>query len=181
MIATRFLPPLAVIAAMAVPALLLRPAHVVVDEPAEVLVDEHSRAFTHGGGYVARDMTVREHQVEGCFLEWDERAGGDTEMTVRVDIDTEGLVLVTSKGGPDHPSLRMCVEEAFLRTQYPIGHTLSFHLTVEWRANRLQISPDLIEPYTGTPHHVAKRQLEELKRERARLEREVAKHRARHH
>ncbi len=175
MIATRFLPPLAVIAAIALPAALLRPAPVTIEdeEPRVSLQEEPPKP--------AREMTVREREVEGCFLEWEERAGGDAEMTVRVDIDAEGLVLVTSQGGPDHPSLRTCVEEAFLRTQYPIGHTLSFHLTVEWRAKRLQISPDLIEPYTGTPIGVARKKLEELKREHARLERELAKRRARHH
>ena len=175
MIAARFLPPLAVIAVFALPAVLLRPAHVVEPEPQVSLQPEPPPAVP------ARPMTLRERDVEGCFLEWDERVGGDTEMAVRVDIDAEGLVLVTSQGGPNHPSLRTCVEEAFLRTQYPIGHTLSFHLTVQWRAKRLQISPDLIEPYTGTPIGIARKKLEELKREQALIKAQIAKQCAHHH
>jgi hypothetical protein len=75
----------------------------------------------------------------------------------------------------------MCVEEAILRTQYPIGHTISLDLNIHWTAKQLLMYPNLIESRRELSIGEAERKLEELQRERARLERELAERRARAH
>lgn len=184
-IAARFLPPLAVIAAIALPAALLRPARTIVADEEATLVEHPQPAEQHRDHErvprASVDMTPREREVEACFLEWDERSPGDTEMIARIDIDPNGVVLVTTHGGPDSPALRMCVEQAILRTQYPIGHTLSLDLHIQWIERQLGIAPNLIEPQRQVSHEEMQRKVEELKRERERIQRELDARRARHH
>jgi len=70
--------------------------------------------------------------VEGCFIEWEERADvfgsngkpeliRDAEMVVNLSVAPDGHAYNSKAKGIDSPSLQLCVADALARTVYPHG------------------------------------------------------------
>jgi serine/threonine protein kinase len=100
-------------------------------------------------------IALAQHDLEGCFDEWAERpltaeAVGsavlhrptDSDVLVTLEVGPDGQVTAAVSKGEDverSPSLRMCVEGAVSRVEYPTGpEILELEVAVTWAA------PDII-------------------------------------
>jgi serine/threonine protein kinase len=81
--------------------------------------------------------------LEGCFVEWNEREVGDADMLVRMTVGADGIGHSSqTAAGPDSPMLRLCVAEAIARVRFPKGpETLDLDVFVHWSAGMISISP----------------------------------------
>jgi len=81
--------------------------------------------------------------LEGCFVEWNEREHGDADMLVRMTVGADGIGhSSTTYSGPESPMLRLCVAEAIGRVKFPLGpETLDLDVFVHWDAGIITVSP----------------------------------------
>ena len=81
--------------------------------------------------------------LEGCFVEWNERERGDADMLVRMTVGADGIGhSATTHAGPDSPMLRLCVSESIGRVKFPLGpETLDLDVFVHWDAGIISVSP----------------------------------------
>ena len=83
------------------------------------------------------------NDLEGCFVEWNEREKGDADMLVRMTVGADGIGHSSmTHAGPDSPFLRLCVSEAIGRVKFPPGpETLDLDVFVHWSAGMINVSP----------------------------------------
>jgi hypothetical protein len=186
MIATRFLPPLAVIAAFTLAAVLLR-----LPPPPP---SQHTICLELPISPPVLDAARED--IEGCAVEYDARVPGDFDMLVRVRLEPAGPVWADTFSGPDSPMLQLCVEEALRRIDVETVERTWVDLFVEWRAGRLTTTSlvtkrvpledelayrdrPLDPPPRDDPDHikVLRAKLEVLKAEQQRLRQEIAERR----
>ena len=81
--------------------------------------------------------------LEGCFVEWNEREKGDADMLVRMTVNADGVAhSAETAAGPESPMLRLCVSEAVSRVKFQAGpETLDLDVFVHWDAGIITISP----------------------------------------
>ncbi len=81
--------------------------------------------------------------LEGCFVEWNEREQGDADMLVRMTVGADGIGHSSvTHAGPDSPMLRLCVAESIGRVKFQAGpETLDLDVFVHWDAGIITISP----------------------------------------
>jgi len=84
--------------------------------------------------------------LEGCFVEWNEREPGDADMLVRMTVGADGIGhSAQSEAGPESPFLRLCVAEAISRVNFPVGpETLDLDVFVHWSAGIMNVSPRIV-------------------------------------
>ncbi len=94
-----------------------------------------------------------QHDLEGCFDEWADRPltaeavgsgaaaahrSTDSDVLVTLEVDADGGIAAVVSKGVDvdrSPSLRMCIEGALTRVEYPAGpEILDFEIAVTWAA-----------------------------------------------
>jgi len=92
--------------------------------------------------------------LEGCFVEWNERERGDADMLVRMTVGADGIGhSSTTHAGPDSPMLRLCVSEAIGRVKFPPGpETLDLDVFVHWDAGIITVSPRVTGRRKGLPN-----------------------------
>jgi hypothetical protein len=86
--------------------------------------------------------------VDGCFLEWVERADsehrpldGDAELAVDLSVTPDGVGHSAKAKGMESPSLMMCVESALGRVHYPHGKMqLDLNIAVQWSGDGQQLN-----------------------------------------
>ena len=162
-IASRFLPPLLVIAAFAVPAVLLRPAphaklqHTIcLDLPAS----RHSM------------IELARTDIEGCFLEWQERYPGDAELRVHVRVN-DGTGSAETVDGPGSPMLWLCVSESLARVAFPRGLYTDADVVARWTSGALALSMTVMPESRERAVEIARDKLVKLRLRKAELEREI--------
>jgi serine/threonine protein kinase len=81
--------------------------------------------------------------LEGCFVEWNERERGDADMLVRMTVGADGVGHSSeTTAGPESPMLRLCVAESITRVKFPKGpETLDLDVFVHWDAGIISVSP----------------------------------------
>jgi hypothetical protein len=81
--------------------------------------------------------------LEGCFVEWNEREKGDADMLVRMTVGADGIGHSSiTHAGPESPMLRLCVSESIGRVKFPPGpETLDLDVFVHWDAGIISVSP----------------------------------------
>jgi serine/threonine protein kinase len=94
--------------------------------------------------------------VEGCFIEWEERADvfgsngkpeliRDAEMVVNVSVAPDGHAYNSKAKGIDSPSLQLCVADALARTVYPRGPDHSdLQVQVLWTGRILTMTGSIV-------------------------------------
>jgi hypothetical protein len=89
--------------------------------------------------------------LEGCFVEWNEREDGDAEIIVKVTVGADGIVQsARSITGPDSPMLRLCVQESIERVKYLSGtDVLDLEVKVMWSAGFLTLTPRVTAQRAG--------------------------------
>jgi serine/threonine protein kinase len=94
---------------------------------------------------VTSAVSHAERDLEGCFVEWNERNAGDVDMTVTLTVTPDGSGHSASAIGPDSPFLRLCVAEAIERVKYPPGpDVLDLAVSVQWSAGLLNQAPRIV-------------------------------------
>jgi serine/threonine protein kinase len=80
--------------------------------------------------------------LEGCFVEWNEREVGDADMLVRMTVGGDGVAhSAQTHAGPDSPMLRLCVAESVSRVRFPTGpESLELDVFVHWSAGLITVS-----------------------------------------
>jgi hypothetical protein len=80
--------------------------------------------------------------LQGCFVEWNEREKGDADMLVRMTVGSDGIGhSSTTAAGPESPFLRLCVAEAIARVKFPTGaETLDLDVFVHWNDGVIVVS-----------------------------------------
>jgi len=182
-LAVRFLPPLSVIAAFTIPAVILRPGEAPELQHTICLELPLSRP-------PPSEVAMSRANLEACLAEWDERGRGDAFVTVHVRIDAMGHARAATFDGPED-ALRSCVENAVTFPVYPSGEPREVDVYVEWFDRRLSLSVALAHHHasveqeldddayeTRHPHRpsdieAARAQLRLLQLERAKLLREI--------
>ncbi|MBA3818100.1 MAG: protein kinase [Deltaproteobacteria bacterium] len=91
--------------------------------------------------------------LEGCFVEWNEREQGDADMLVRMTVGGDGVGhSSTTAAGPDSPFLRLCVAEAITRVRFPAGpETLDLEVFVHWSKGIINVAPRVAGRRTVAP------------------------------
>ncbi|MBA3391850.1 MAG: protein kinase [Deltaproteobacteria bacterium] len=81
--------------------------------------------------------------LEGCFVEWNEREAGEADMLVRMTVGADGVGHSSETvSGPDSPMLRLCVSESVGRVKFAPGpETLDLDVFVHWSAGVINVSP----------------------------------------
>ena len=94
--------------------------------------------------------------LEGCFVEWNEREAGDADMLVRMTVGGDGIGHSSvTHAGPDSPFLRLCVAEAVGRVKFPPGpETLDLDVFVHWSAGLITVSPRVTGRRRATPARI---------------------------
>jgi len=96
---------------------------------------------------VSHAAAAAENDLEGCFVEWNEREAGDADLTIKLTINQAGhaandSVLV----GPESVSLRFCVSNALARVTYPSGpDILDLQIKVSWSNGIIALSPRVVQ------------------------------------
>jgi hypothetical protein len=95
---------------------------------------------------VTSAVSQAETDLEGCFVEWNEREKGDVDMTVSLKVTPDGVGHSSAATGPDSPFLRLCVGEALERVKYPPGpDELELEVSVQWSAGLLNQAPRIVQ------------------------------------
>jgi serine/threonine protein kinase len=94
--------------------------------------------------------------VEGCFMEWEERADvfgsngkpelvRDAELVVELGVAPDGHAYGQKAKGIDSPSLQLCVADALARIQYPHGPDHSdLQVQVLWTGRTLTMTGAIV-------------------------------------
>jgi hypothetical protein len=94
--------------------------------------------------------------VEGCFMEWEERADvfgsngkpelvRDAELMVELGVAPDGHAYGQKAKGIDSPSLQLCVADAIARIQFPHGPDHSdLQVQVLWTGRVLTMSGAIV-------------------------------------
>jgi hypothetical protein len=93
--------------------------------------------------------------VEGCFMEWDDRALAfgsaktllftDADLVVEFSVAPDGHAYNQKARGVDSPSLTLCVADALARIQYPHGPDHSdLQVQVAWAAGNVKMSGRIV-------------------------------------
>ena len=86
-----------------------------------------------------------ENDLEGCFIEYNERAPGDVDMVVRLTVSPEGAGHSSTATGPDSVSLRLCVASAIERVKFPTNpDVLDLEVNVQWSVGLLNLSARVV-------------------------------------
>jgi serine/threonine protein kinase len=118
-----------------------------VEEVAEVAKQKQRPPAARPGPSQATLVTGAFEQahgdLEGCFVEWNEREQGDADMLVRMTVGADGIGHSSvTHAGPDSPMLRLCVAESIGRVKFAPGpETLDLDVFVHWDAGIITISP----------------------------------------
>ncbi len=104
-------------------------------------------------GSVAQSLAVThaaataENDLEGCFVEWNERVPGDADMTIKLTVNQAGHAASESVlSGPDSVSLKFCVSNALARVAYPMGpDILDLHIKVVWSSGIIALTPRVVQ------------------------------------
>ena len=179
-IAIRLLPPLAVIAAFALPVVLLRPVPDATPQRTRCLElplqDERT----------TQTMRRAEDDIEGCLLEWNAREPGDVEMLVRLRI-SESHGAAKTEAGPPSPSLWLCVSEAVARVDLKVRDYIEADVFIRWTSGKLKMSIQVtkrappLRPPNAAEMRKARTESEALERRRDELLRELERMRAHRH
>jgi serine/threonine protein kinase len=96
---------------------------------------------------VTHAAAAAENDLEGCFVEWNERIKGDADMMIKLVVNQVGegggeSVLV----GPESVSLRFCVSNALARVKYPAGpDILELEVKVQWAKGLINLAPRVVK------------------------------------
>jgi serine/threonine protein kinase len=95
---------------------------------------------------VTHAAAAAENDLEGCFVEWNERVSGDADMTIKLSVNQAGLAANESVlTGPESVSLRFCVANALARVKYPSGpDILDLEIKVHWANGLIALSPRVV-------------------------------------
>ncbi|MBA2539002.1 MAG: protein kinase [Deltaproteobacteria bacterium] len=96
---------------------------------------------------VTHAAAAAENDLEGCFIEWNEREAGDVDMTIKLSVNQAGLAGSENVTvGPDSVSLRFCVSNALARVKYPSGpDILDLEIKVHWANGLIALSPRVVK------------------------------------
>ncbi|MEO8702321.1 MAG: serine/threonine-protein kinase, partial [Kofleriaceae bacterium] len=90
-------------------------------------------------------VSQADNELEGCFVEWNERAAGDADMLVKLSVSADGAGHSSTATGPDSPFLRLCVAEAIERVKYPPGpDVLELEINIQWSAGLLNLAARVV-------------------------------------
>ncbi len=96
---------------------------------------------------VTHAAAVAENDLEGCFIEWNERVPGNADMMIKLSVNQAGHAANESVTvGPDSVSLRFCVSNALARVKYPAGpDILDLDIKVSWENGIIALSPRVVK------------------------------------
>ena len=136
---------------------VLRRKLVVKDQEIQLLVDrvtelttpkavtKPTRATPSQAVQVTFAVSQAETDLEGCFLEWNERVPGDADMLVRLTVTMEGSGHSSTATGPDSSFLRLCVAESIARVKYPPGpDLLDLEVNIQWSEGLLNLAARVV-------------------------------------
>jgi serine/threonine protein kinase len=90
-------------------------------------------------------VSQADNELEGCFVEWNERTAGDADMVVKLSVTSDGVGHSSTATGPDSPFLRLCVAEAIERVKYPPGpEVIDLEINIQWSAGLLNLAARVI-------------------------------------
>ncbi len=128
------------------------------EEEIQQLIDtviklRNSRPSPENVSSVAQSLAVThaaaaaENDLEGCFVEWNERVPGDADMTIKLTVNQVGLAGSESVlTGPDSVSLKFCVANALARVTYPKGpDILDLQIKVVWSNGIIALTPRVMQ------------------------------------
>src|SRR3712207_3132242 len=100
-----------------------------------------------------QELDKAHNDLEGCFVEWNERVAGDANMLVRLVVGHDGIAHSSESGaGPDSPMLGLCVAESIGRVKFPAGpEQLELEVDVHWSAGYLVCVPRVMAHRKVTP------------------------------
>ncbi|MDQ3364794.1 MAG: protein kinase [Myxococcota bacterium] len=116
---------------------------VTVKRPARIALGKPVVAAPPQSQLVTAAFEQAHGDLEGCFVEWNEREQGDADMLVRMTVGADGVGHSSiTAAGPDSPFLRLCVAEAITRVRFPAGpETLDLEVFVHWSAGLINVAP----------------------------------------
>jgi serine/threonine protein kinase len=136
---------------------VLRRKLVAKDEEIQKLVDKVTELTTPGkpvkpakpvpsqAVQVTFAVSQADNELEGCFVEWNERLAGDADMLVKLTVTGEGRGHSSTATGPDSPFLRLCVAEAIERVKYPPGpEVIDLEVNIQWSAGLLNLAARVV-------------------------------------
>ena len=94
---------------------------------------------------VSSAVSQAENDLEGCFLEWNERVKGDADLLVKLTVNADGVGHSSTATGPDSEFLRLCVSEAIQRVKYPAGpEMLDLEVNIQWSEGLLNLAARVV-------------------------------------
>ncbi|HEU0029817.1 MAG TPA: protein kinase [Kofleriaceae bacterium] len=113
-------------------------------KPALARANPNRRAPAQGV-QVMTAISQAENDLEGCFVEWNERVHGDADMLVKLTVTPEGAGHSSTATGPDSEFLRLCVAEAIERVKYPTGpEVLDLEVNIQWSEGLLNTAARIV-------------------------------------
>ena len=94
---------------------------------------------------------VAEVSLDGCFMEWGERADDDgiphteARLLTKLEVSPGGVASNVSTSGESSVSLKQCINDALGRQQYPLGtEILALEVLIEWTPLMLNRSTKVV-------------------------------------